>query len=59
MEAPRKWLYDEINRLRVRIAELEEHREGAERLIDRLIETCPEARPIIAAFAAEAITPKG
>lgn len=38
-----------------RVAELEEHRHGAERLIDRLIETCPEARPIIAEFAREAL----
>lgn len=41
------------------ITELSEHRDGMERLVDHLIETCPEAHPVIVAFAAEAITPKG
>ena len=41
------------------ITAIQEHVEGMERLIDRLITTCPESRPVIAAFAADFIKPKG
>ena len=54
-EADRDPFNCELDALRARVAELEEHRQGAERLIDRLIETCPEARPIIHEFARETL----
>lgn len=55
MKANADGVIQDFDALRARVAELEEFQQGAERLIDRLIATCPESRQIIAAFARESL----
>ena len=49
---------DRYNAAIARVAELTEHNEGMEKLIDHLIETCPEAKPIILAWVVDHLKPK-
>ena len=41
----------EVNLLRARLTELEEHTQGLEKLIEHIIDTCPEARKVILEYS--------